>query len=160
MQVVVKLLVVLTCAACIPTSALATVQTYDQIGIDQAEYFVMEYPLELLFKDRGRRPDLDEMSTSHRRGYAAIWEVRGDKLYLRSLSASINGTPAVNQIFKGRTLPVRADWYSGEVHVVRGKRVEGSGYLKPKFERVEILTFKAGVLKERVIRLNAGIDDH
>ena len=72
----------------------ATAQAPDILIYDGQVFDLYSNPLESLYANEKERPDfrLDakgSISTGNWRGYVAIWEIAGDKLYLGGLDAWI-----------------------------------------------------------------------
>jgi hypothetical protein len=104
-------------------------------------------------------PRFDETATDNHKGYTATWEIRAGKLYLVVFEGIFNGKPIGVGRLGRLALPIVADWCSGYVRVIRGAWNRESGYVRPRFDRVEILTVKEGIIQKRVVKRNAGIDD-
>lgn len=97
----------------------ATNPVWDEININGERRFVYQYPL-ANFWPRKHRSRFDSISSANRKGYTTSWEIRDSQLFLISFNATIDGKPAdPKNIFDGQELPIRADWYSGVLAVVK-----------------------------------------
>lgn len=87
-------------------------------------------------------------STACWRGYYGKWEIKDDKLFLTELEAYIEGYRKVdlNYLFPQQN-KVFANWFSGEIRVPQGKRLEyvHAGYASI-YEKDLMLTFNEGML--------------
>ena len=130
-------------AATLPISA--TEQDRDMLTFAGQQHPALERPLNDFLGRLRTIPRFDIPNTANYKGYRAAWEVRDSKLYLASFSAATNGQPfSVAFLFPGRRLPFFADWYSGTVHVVRGRETLAQGYYT--YERITALRITNGVV--------------
>jgi len=90
-------------------------------------------------------------STACARGYFGRWEIKDDKLYLIGLKVFVTGyfrqreEIDMARIFPGQK-EVFAEWYSGEIRIPVGERLEyvHSGYAST-YEKDIILQFEKGI---------------
>ena len=88
------------------------------------------------------------------RGYVGHWELNHDRLYLLDLKASVMvygvERPArLTDFFPEAKGKVFAHWFSGELRIPVGRRIQSAtSRYNPQFEQEIVLIFKAGVLLE------------
>ena len=149
----------------------ATGQQPDVLIYDGKTYHLFSNPLEDYYPDEDKRPQFMvgpyTSSSGNWRGYVATWEIIGDRLYLSKIDSWFCGAYSRSRRNKGCrrvTLPelfgkkvvhgrVLASWFSGELRVPDGKRLEyvhmGYGSV---YERDILFEVKAGrVLKREVV---------
>jgi hypothetical protein len=151
-------------------NALATGQAPDVLFYDNKIYDLFSNPLEPYYKNEKDRPAFkispDALSsTGNWRGYVAYWEIEGDRLYLRGIDAWVCTFQEfvknqckkadLKELFGEKCVngKVEANWFSGELNIPDGKRLEyvhmGYGSV---YEREIILTVESGkVAKKRVV---------
>ncbi|MBU2927020.1 hypothetical protein [Winogradskyella psychrotolerans] len=114
---------------------------------------IFSNPLEKYFELTGQRELMDFVgcgSTACWRGYKAIWELKGDKLYLIQLTSCHNscGLKIKNADLKKMfgTDIVLADWFTGKIIVPQGERVQyiHMGYASIYGKELHI-SFKTGI---------------
>jgi len=145
-----------------------TAQFPDKLMYEGREYDLFSNPLESYFDDEHGRPEFRSPNTAMWRGYIAIWELDADCLYLVDLQGWVGGdhpTYAVNAeqvglqaVFPWAGERVKATWFSGELRVPRGERLQyvhmGYGSV---YEEELLLTFEAGKLVHREVKDNRGL---
>lgn len=123
-------------------------------------------PLEAYFEAKGGRPDLSS-NTALDRGYIGSWEIVDDRLYLTEIwgelrdplgPADLGDFPALTiaHIFPNAGERVFAEWFTGTLRCVQGKRLryEHIGY-NSIYERDIFLEIQRGLLVSDCIRENA-----
>ena len=115
-------------------------------------------PLNDFFTFGGSKPRFARTSTALWRNYFGTWEIVNDRLYLIGLEATMmDGSPAnLETVFPGFPDRVFAHWYSGELHVPRGKllRYVHMGY-SSTYEKTFILDIANGVVTDTRIVQNS-----
>ena len=111
-------------------------------------------PLEKYFDQTGKRELIDFVgcgSTACWRGYKAIWELKGDDLYLIKITSCHNncGLEIKNADLKkmfGQDI-IFAEWFSGNIVAPKGKLINyiHMGYAS-LYEKEDIFSFKKGKL--------------
>ena len=83
-------------------------------------------PLDDYFFKGGFKPNFSITSTANWRGYRGLWEISEDRLYLISLSGTLDdGNEAcLETVFPGFPNRVFAHWHSGELRVPKGQRLK------------------------------------
>lgn len=114
---------------------------------------IFSNPLEKYFEQTGKRELIDFVgcgSTACWRGYKAIWELKGDKLYLVQITSCHNscGLEIKNADLKKMfgTETVFANWFTGKIIVPQGERVQyiHMGYASI-YEKELHISFKDGI---------------
>jgi hypothetical protein len=114
---------------------------------------IFSNPLEKHFEQTGKRELIDFVgcgSTACWRGYKAIWELKGDKLYLVQVTSCHNscGLEVKNADLKKMfgTDTVFANWFTGKIIVPQGERVQyiHMGYASI-YEKELHISFKSGI---------------
>jgi hypothetical protein len=125
--------------------AFATEQGRDTITFGSEQGSMHERPLNDYLRRLPVIPRFDISSTANYKGYTATWEVKDLRLSLATFHAKTNGQPySVSFLFPGRKLPVHADWYSGLIHIIGGRKsLVPGGYT---YERVTELQVTNGVI--------------
>lgn len=135
-------------------SSWATAQVPDQIIVDGERLMLFSEPLhELLghFMEQGKLGPNHQPGrcTASWRDYVATWELRGDQLFLVSIHLNPCG-PALTDVslarlFPGAAIPVAASWYTGNLVVPQGSRVNyvHMGY-ESQYERYLVIKVNAG----------------
>jgi hypothetical protein len=132
-----------------------TAQASESLFYKGEELAMCSTPLDIFLANSGRDLRFQGRSTACWRGYIADWEVRGDRLYIIGISATLeNGKNAIlEDLFPGYPDGAFAHWFSGEVRCPVGRQIEyvHMGFAS-KFERDLFLKFKKGVLvSERIV---------
>ena len=148
-----------------------TAQVPDELVYEGKQHCLFSNPLEDYFQKNPPRPNFIPESTAERRGYSAIWEIRGGALYLSSLSGTLCVKPAERggrvsswcrgghhgqceirmatlvDIFDCPTGEVLADWFSGDLRVPHGTMVEyvHAGYAS-RYERYLMIKIEKGLV--------------
>jgi len=120
---------------------------YSEILKYNGEYVAMpSEPLNVYLKKKEIEFVLS--STACWRGYKGKWEIENEKLFLNELEAYIEGYKVVgiNYLFPEKQR-VFADWFSGEVRIVKGELLKyvHMGY-QSIYEKDIFLEFKNGIL--------------
>ena len=123
-----------------------TTQIFDTIFFNGKEHLLVTEPLSALAK----LPDFLAMSTANHRGYVAVWAVVGNRLFIVSLTGHVPNTElnGLDLIFPSAQAPIFADWYSGELHLLRGRALERSE-ITQKYEHETFLSISEGVIKNQ-----------
>jgi len=120
MRTLLSLLVCLAAA----TNAYATRQIRDRIVVGGREYTVEEGPSIHGFFPNDDGPEFRMWTTANYKGYCAVWEVRNDALYLKSVEGKTDaGKVTTKDVFPGREAPVPARWYSGAIIAPAGREI-------------------------------------
>jgi hypothetical protein len=139
-----------------------TATTPDVIIIRGQYYPLLATPLEPYIKRQPlrRRPDPAQISTSLRRGYIALWEIRDARLWLLDMRLVImkDGEYAIGTLADAMPWlrpPVHASWFSDELICPEGgMRVYVHAGFASAYERDRLLDIDKGeVIRER-LRLN------
>ncbi len=144
-------------------SVFATGQQADLIVYQNEERPLFSNPLEGYYANGRARPRYMigplTMSSGNWRGYVATWQIDDGQLYLKKIDSWLcNGSTKescapvkLTQLFPGKVRDgrVRADWFSGELRIPDGKRLQyvHMGY-GSTFERDIIFTVKRGVASD------------
>jgi len=135
-------------------TAMATGQIPEQILIDGKPNILFSEPLQNLLKNPAQmeklRPYLSNLlCTASWRGYMAYWEIRDGNLFLVQVLANpCDKEPQevpLSAFFTGSSGPVMASWYSGNLLVPLGKRLEyiHMGY-ESRYEKYLVISIKNG----------------
>jgi hypothetical protein len=137
----------------LPGLAWATAQFPDTLVYEGETLPIFSNPLESYFDAAHPRPrELFPFTcTACWRGYVATWKIENGDLYLvRLVKGDCSSKPEdidAGPIFPGRSLPVKADWFSGTLRIPRGKQLMyvhmGYGSV---YERERLLSFEKGRL--------------
>ena len=101
----------------LPLDARATMQEHDGIRYEGKDLIILECPLNCIRNSKDML-DFDVISTANRKGYTASWKITRSRLFLTSFSAKIAGkSVTIENLIPGRSLPVFADWYTGQVRI-------------------------------------------
>lgn len=117
----------------------ATPQVSDLLIYKGDTLWLFAYPLEALYKDNMSRPDFWNgqeacIHTGCWRGYKAEWKIENNTLYLTNIYSCCyyeDGIKAdLRKLFGNKCVDgkVKADWYTGNALVPRGKLVYDMGY--------------------------------
>jgi hypothetical protein len=115
---------------------------------DGAEYGLAATPLGDFFKKNpDRAPRFTSFNSGCRRGYVALWEARGGKLYLVGMDMKCQTESTFRSIFPEAEDGLFADWVSGELVCPYGKLIsyDHAGFARKK-EHELILTVERGVI--------------
>jgi len=169
MKNITKALVVIVLSLSLTGICFATGQAPDKLIIGNKVYDLFSNPLEDYYKSEKDRPafkiSADVMSsTGNWRGYVATWEIEGKILYLREIDAVICNfqeftakkcrKAELRELFgdKYANDKVKAHWFSGELRIPDGRRLEyvhmGYGSV---YERDIILTVQMGKITKRTV---------
>jgi hypothetical protein len=118
-------------------------------------------PLDDYFAMRGVNSRFQSNCTALWRGYVGSWEIVDDRLYLVSLSGTIEGgaDATLATIFPDFPDRVFAHWYSGTIRIPQGKQLEyvHMGY-GSTFERDLLLDIERGLVVATRVRHNGTAD--
>lgn len=137
-------------------SIYATMQKMDKIEYEGSSYRIKECPLNEYLASYRKGINYPEGKfffdiewTNNYKGYTAKWEIINDTLYLISFSAKKDGREfSINELFPNKNLPIKADWYTGEINILlgcvdlRGRKPTSSTTLTLKIERGVVLSKK------------------
>ena len=130
-----------------------TAQVGETLLINGEEHEIFNEPLRFLFALMGRQPPFIANSTACWRGYVGTWEIRGERLYLIGIEASLmDGEPAsLETIFPGSPNRMFAHWYSGTLNVPLGELLEYEhiGYARVHEETLEIKVERGVVVSQK-----------
>ena len=63
-------------------------------------------------------PKFDISTSNSWKGYLAYWEIKDSQLLLKKITAKVNGKKIrKDEVISGKTLPTKAAWFSGKIHV-------------------------------------------
>lgn len=132
-----------------------TAQASESLLYKGEELAMCSTPLDIFLANSGRDLRFQERSTACWRGYIADWEVRGDRLYITDICATLeNGRDlTLEDLFPGYPEGAFAHWFSGEVRCPMGGQLQyiHLGFAS-QFEQDLFLKFKKGVLvSERIV---------
>ena len=104
-----------------------------------------------LFRQGQPRPEFASPHTACWRGYIGTWEIKEDTLYLSDIKAWMRDEEgkaapvAFEQVFPGKTKPLKAEWFTGTLRIPQGKpiRYVHMGY-QTVYEVDVFLTIEAG----------------
>ena len=143
-----------------PSLASATAQMPDEIVIDgePRPLFTEPEPFVRYLDDAGQHPRLGpfldgSLCSASWRGFKAYWKIDDAKLLLVKLLANpctqSNEVP-LTVFFPGHSGPVLARWFSGELLVPLGRRLQyvHLGY-GSRYERYLLLTVESGIVIDR-----------
>ena len=139
----------------------ATPQQPDILIYQNKSYGLYSAPLESYYKDYVTRPAFkikqdEDWISNNWRGYIATWEIKNDFLYLVKIDAWIctNEERLANkcrraelkELFGEKYIDDRvlANWFSGELSISEGRRVDESSRYNPMREKETILTVEHG----------------
>ncbi|MEO7254953.1 MAG: hypothetical protein ABIZ64_12050 [Casimicrobium sp.] len=137
----------------------ATAQIPDELMIDGKRELLHTLPLTGELSDKYREQVLRKYSSEGRctaswRGYVATWELKSNRLQLRSVHANPCSSQPVEiplgELFPDRTKPIVATWFTGTLVLPRGKlkKYVHIGF-ESTFERYLILDVRAGKVLSR-----------
>lgn len=120
-----------------------TTQALDTIYYRGSEYLLADEPL----GRRGRLPEFMAISTANHRGYAAVWAIVADRLFIVSLSGCVPDVDknGLELVFPEAQAPVLADWFSGDLRLLSGRQV-GQGDFELEYEHETLLTLGMGTV--------------
>lgn len=156
-----RFLILLLFALSFSVRAYSTAQQSECIFIDGKMYGLCTCPLEYnkeLMDELVNQYPLEWESTDLWRGYIGYWSIKENKLYLDSLQCNIKDIghktiiPKDEKLFESYQSDkgVCASWFSGELRIVEGDRVnEGHDYFMAIYEHETFLTIEKGVLKNK-----------
>jgi len=113
--------------------------------------------------------EFQPIASSCWRGYACLWIISDNKLYLTGFSGAIRiytdddefspersyeiKNISLNELFPNQQ-NVFAEWFSGEIKLVRRIKLTGNDYHDTVYKKVIHLTFEKGILINEEIREN------
>lgn len=144
-----------------------TAQLPDIIELDGESQALCSNPLEQFFELHPPRPDLPAPSTACWRGYVARWRIENNQLFLVSIHSGLpdddlppRGHPIFTVLLRhlasgdappstpiGLTMPLMADWFSGELRIPQGQMLEyhHAGYASV-YEAERVILVQKGVI--------------
>ena len=137
-----------------------TAQVPEKLLFEGEELDLCNEPLELFIEKTPMTVRFMSPHTALWRGYVGTWEIGEDRLYLKSLDATIEGEKGYEEIGMARVFPdypngLFAHWFTGELRCPQGALVKyvhggfGSVYEKDLFFKV-----KKGVVVDRRVVIN------
>ena len=127
-----------------------TAQLAERLRYEGQDLAMCTNPLSDYFAMGGANPGFVSSCTALWRGYVGSWEIIAGRLYLTSISGTIeSGSEAsLTTIFPDSSDRVFAHWYSGRIRIPQGKQLEyvHMGYASI-FERDLFLDLERGVVK-------------
>lgn len=140
-----------------------TPQIPDNLIYEGQEYGLFSNPLEDYFDEDNPRPEFLRGCSALWRGYIATWEIEDGILYLIGLEDAFVREhdqadfkrAGVSDLFPWASGRVKATWFTGELRVPQGERLEyvHMGYAQT-YEEDLLLTFEEGKLVRREVRDN------
>ena len=135
-----------------------TAQVSEVLLYEGEELSLCNEPLELYIEKIPMKVRFTAPHTALWRGYVGTWAIEADRLYLKSLEASIEGEKGHEEVGMERVFPeyqngLFAHWFTGELRCPQGALVKyvhggfGSVYEKDLFFKVK----KGVVLDQRVV---------
>ncbi|WP_420121761.1 hypothetical protein [Nakamurella sp.] len=107
-----------------------TAQTPDTIRLDGQDWLLLGTPLDPVLASAGVTRRLVAPHTANVRGYVATWRVDADgRLFLDAVTATVRGlgsgiqTIQGSAVLRGATLPMPADFVTGQLRLARGEQV-------------------------------------
>jgi hypothetical protein len=102
-----------------------TAQLAERLHYDGQEWPMLSLPLESYFAHGGQRPALQDVTTALWRRYVGSWELVGGRLYLVGLQGQLadGGELTLERLFPGFPNRVFAHWFSGDLRLTAGRRV-------------------------------------
>jgi len=101
--------------------AVVLIQRPDNLIYEGKKYVIDSYPLESYYGPGRPRPKFKVHNPDIRRGYTATWEIDKSTLYLKRISASVNGRQVfLDNLFPGQKDRVAASWFTGKLRGFRG----------------------------------------
>lgn len=110
-------------------AAVSTPQRMDRLKYGDRMYGIHEIPMLGLWhygddeppSGRFKAPQFDSGGSGNWVGYRAKWSIHNSTLYLDKIDARKNGKRIKNEeILVGKKFPLKADWYTGRIHLVVG----------------------------------------
>lgn len=143
-----------------------TMQKQDRLEFDGEWYDLETYPLEAYWKNESDRPDLEANCSALWRGYLATWRVRDGRLWLESVRGGVGFveteggnaaltfgiTDLTGKVFPGSTLPMQADWFSGELIAGTGEVIDHPMPYRIVCERYVVFSVSQGRIMSTDIR--------
>ena len=142
-----------------------TIQTPDSILINGELHSLDTLPLETYVDLGGQLPKFRFMSSANWRGYLGTWEIRGNRLYLIKIRASVesedgNRYASLGDLFPGFPKRVFAHWYSGTLQIPQGDEIQTDyDSFESLFERDLLIEIENGVVMKTTIKHNGGEPD-
>lgn len=139
-----------------------TAQIAEGLHYEGREMSMCSEPLGDYFVMAGVEIEFDINCTALWRGYVGTWEILAERLYLIGLSGTMkDGTDAtLATVFPRFPDRVFAHWYSGELRVPQGKRLNyvHGGY-GSTYERDLFITVHEGVVTKTCVQHNGTSTD-
>ena len=109
--------------------AVVTPQRGDTLKYGDHTFAIQEIPMLGLWDHGEGEPPLGKVKaprfefagSGNWAGYEATWLIRDSTLFLNSMTAKLAGKKVKNeQIFPGKRFPLKAEWFTGRVHLPVG----------------------------------------
>ena len=137
-----------------------TAQAAEILLYEGEELSLCNEPLELYIEKMPMKVRFMAPNTALWRGYVGTWAIEADRLYLKSIDATIEGEKGYEEIGMGRVFPeypngLFAHWFTGELRCPQGALLKyvhggfGSVYEKDLFFKL-----KKGVVVDRRVVIN------
>ena len=137
-----------------------TAQAAEILLYEGEELSLCNEPLELYIEKMPMKVRFMAPNTALWRGYVGTWAIEADRLYLKSIDATIEGEKGFEEIGMGRVFPeypngLFAHWFTGELRCPQGALLKyvhggfGSVYEKDLFFKL-----KKGVVVDRRVVIN------
>ena len=137
-----------------------TAQVSEVLLYEGEELSLCNEPLELYIEKIPMKVRFEAPHTALWRGYVGTWAIEADRLYLKSIDATIQGESGYEEIGMDRVFPdhpegLFAHWFTGELRCPQGALIKyvhggfGSVYEKDLFFKV-----KKGVVIDRRVVVN------
>ena len=137
-----------------------TAQVSEILLFEAEELSLCNEPLELFIEKNPMKVRFMAPHTALWRGYVGTWVIEEERLYLKSIEATINGENGFEDVGMDRVFPeypngLFAHWYTGELRCPQGALLKyvhggyGSVYEKDLFFKV-----KRGVIVDKRVVIN------
>ncbi len=118
-------------------------------------------PLDNYFEVTNQKTDFRVECTACWRGYLGTWEIVNNHLFMKAINAKFEDGSEVTlrTIFPNRIGRIFADWFSGELHVPRGKVIYEDDNYQPVYKEELILEVTNGLVTKEIIIKNGSKGD-
>lgn len=135
-----------------------TAQFSERLRYNGEDLAMCTNPLGYFFALGGVNPGFESNCTALWRGYVGSWEIVDGRLYLVSISGTLEGggEASLGSVFPEFPDRVFAHWFSGTIRIPQGKMLEyvHMGY-GSTYERDLHLEIDRGVVSKTTVRKNA-----